>query len=205
VGGRSRHRAAAGRPQPGEGSAHEPARQRRRELALARHARNALFARVRIPARADARLWPFGRRAGYEVATGCPVLRTAFDEFTQALRRRLESDPRVLGLVALGSMSGELPEPDEWSDHDFFVVTRQGEQERMRNELSWLPRAQEIVLAFRETAHGVKALYRDAHLLEFAVFDPDELGLARVNRYRVLFDRADIESRMSALRERIAR
>jgi hypothetical protein len=133
------------------------------------------------------------------------VQRAAFDEFTQELRRRLEPDPRVLGLVALGSMSGEPPEPDEWSDHDFFVVTRPGEQERMRNELSWLPRAHEIVLAFRETPHGVKALYRDAHLLEFAVFDLDELGLARVNRYRVLFDRADIESRMGALRDRTAR
>jgi len=133
------------------------------------------------------------------------VRRPVFDEFTQELRRRLEPDPRVLGLVALGSMSGEPPEPDEWSDHDFFVVTRPGEQERMRSEVSWLPRADEIVLAFRETAHGVKALYRDAHLLEFAVFDPDELGLARVNRYRVLFDRADIEARMGALRDRTAR
>lgn len=131
--------------------------------------------------------------------------RIAFDEFTQELRRRIEPDPRVLGLVALGSMSGEPPEADEWSDHDFFVVTRPGEQERMRNELSWLPRAEEIVLAFRETDHGVKALYRDAHLVEFAVFDREELGLARVNRYRVIFDRAGVEARMAALRERTAR
>lgn len=128
-----------------------------------------------------------------------------FHQFTEELRRRLEADARVLGLVALGSMSGEPPGPDEWSDHDFFVVTRPGEQERMRDELSWLPRAHEIVLAFRETAHGVKALYRDAQLIEFAVFDPDELGLARVNRYRVLFDRADVEARMGALRDRTAR
>jgi len=131
--------------------------------------------------------------------------RDEYDRFTDQLRARLEPDPRVLGLVALGSMSGEPPLPDEWSDHDFFVVTRPGEQERMRNDLSWLPRAGEIVLAFRETEHGVKAVYRDAHLLEFAVFDPDELRLARVNRYRVLFDRADLETRMRALRERTAR
>lgn len=131
--------------------------------------------------------------------------REEYERFTRELRARLEPDPRVLGLVALGSMSGELPPPDEWSDHDFFVVTRPGEQERMREDLSWLPHAGEIVLAFRETAHGVKAIYGDAHLLEFAVFDPDELRLARVNRYRTLFDRADIETRMGALRDRTAR
>ena len=133
------------------------------------------------------------------------MTREDYDRLTAELRARLEPDPRMLGLVALGSMSGEPPPPDEWSDHDFFVITRPGEQERMRNDLSWLPRAGEIALAFRETAHGVKALYRDAHLLEFAVFDPDELRLARVNRYRVLFDRADLEARMRALRERTAR
>ena len=131
--------------------------------------------------------------------------REEYDRFTEELRARLEPDPRVLGLVALGSMSGEPPAADEWSDHDFFVVMRPGEQERMRNDLSWLPRAGEIALAFRETAHGVKALYRGAHLVEFAVFDAEELRLARVNRYRVLFDRADLEARMRALRESTAR
>ena len=127
--------------------------------------------------------------------------RDDYDRFTQELSDRLEGDPRVLGLVALGSMSGTPPPPDEWSDHDFFVVTRPDEQERMRNDLSWLPRAREIVLAVRETAHGVKALYRDAHLIEFAVFDAGELHLARVNRYRILFDRADVERRMRTVRE----
>jgi hypothetical protein len=131
--------------------------------------------------------------------------REEYHRFTQELAARLQPDPRVIGLVALGSMSGEPPPPDRWSDHDFFVVTQPGEQERMRNDLSWLPRAGDVVLAFRETEHGVKALYGDAHLLEFAVFDPEELQLARVNRYRVLFDRADVEPRMRALRERTAR
>ena len=39
-------------------------------------------------------------------------------------------------------------------------------------------------------------------MLEFAVFDADELQLARVNRYRTLIDRSDIEQRMRALRQR---
>lgn len=129
----------------------------------------------------------------------------AYDRFTERLRERLAADERVLGLVALGSMSGEAPEADEWSDHDFFVITRPGEQERMRTDLSWLPDADQIAFAYRETAHGVKALYRSAHLLEFAVFDLEELSLARINRYRTLLDRGAVEQRMRSLRERTAK
>src|SRR2546430_11002425 len=129
--------------------------------------------------------------------------RDAYGRFSERLRERLATDERVLGLVALGSMSGEPP-PDQWSDHDFFVISRPGEQERMRTELSWLPDGEEIVLAYRETAHGVKVLYRDAHLIEFAVFDPEEMSVARVNRFRVLLDRGGVAERMRALRERTA-
>jgi hypothetical protein len=56
------------------------------------------------------------------------------------------------------------------------------------------------VLSFRETAHGLKVLYRSGHLLEFAVFDPDELALARVNRYRTLLERGDMAERMARVR-----
>jgi hypothetical protein len=126
-------------------------------------------------------------------------------QLTEALRERLAGEPDVLGLVALGSMSGDPPLPDDGSDHDFFVVTRPGAQERFRSRLDWLPNPDHVVLSFRETAHGVKALYRSAHLLEFAVFDPDELQVARVNRYRVLLDRADVTARMWAVREESAR
>src|SRR5205085_357778 len=55
-----------------------------------------------------------------------------------------------------------------------------------------------------ETPHGVKVVYRSGHLLEFAVFDPDEVELARVNRFRTLLDRGGIDDRMRALRERTA-
>lgn len=109
--------------------------------------------------------------------------------FTRLLVDRLESDERVLGLVAVGSMAERDYAPDEWSDHDFFVVTRPGEQEAFRADLSWLPRADEIVLSLRETEHGLKVFYADAHLIEFAVFALDELGLAPpVDRHRVLLD-----------------
>src|SRR2546425_10797453 len=130
--------------------------------------------------------------------------RTAYDRFSERLHQRLAADERVLGLVAMGSMSGEPP-PDQWSDHDFFVITRPGEQERMRTGLSWLPDGEQIVLAYRETAHGVKVLYRDSHLLEFAVFDPEETSVARINRFRVLLDRGGGGAGVRALRARTSR
>ncbi|MFO0583473.1 MAG: hypothetical protein U0229_14475 [Anaeromyxobacter sp.] len=120
--------------------------------------------------------------------------------FTEAVRARLEADPDVLGLVGLGSTSGEPPLPDEVSDHDLWIVTRPGAQERFRTGLGWLPDAEAIVLSYRETAHGVKALYASGHLVELAVFDPDELSVARVNRHRVFLDRCGLAARLAALR-----
>ena len=128
----------------------------------------------------------------------------AYADFTERLRARLAAEPDVLGLVALGSMSGEGAPPDAGSDHDFFVVVAPGAQERFRTDLGWLPDPGAVVLAFRETAHGLKAIYASGHLAEFAVFDPGELALARVNRYRVLLDRADVGARMARVREATA-
>ncbi|MCA9899114.1 MAG: hypothetical protein H6654_17685 [Ardenticatenaceae bacterium] len=123
----------------------------------------------------------------------------SYNRFTDELIRKLDADPRVLGLVALGSMAQQDTQPDAWSDHDFFVITIQGVQEDMRQDLSWLPRAEELVFHFRETEHGVKALYRGGHLLEFAIFNEDELQMARLNRYRVLLDKKDIAPRLAEL------
>jgi hypothetical protein len=122
--------------------------------------------------------------------------------FTQAILSRFADDTDVLGLVGLGSTSGLPPEPDAFSDHDLFVVTRPGAQERFRSDLGWLPTsAGPVVHAFRETPHGVKALLASGHLVEFAAFDLEELGLARVNRYAVLLDKADVADRLRRVRE----
>lgn len=121
--------------------------------------------------------------------------------FTAALLKRLDAEPDVLGLVLLGSSSGRPPLADAFSDHDLFVVTRSGAQERFRTDLGWLPNAAELVLSFRETAHGVRALDRSGHLVEFAAFDLDELSLARVNRYSVPMDKADVRARMARVQE----
>jgi hypothetical protein len=122
-----------------------------------------------------------------------------YQGFTDSLTESLGGRPEVLGLVALGSMALRDYAPDRHSDHDFFVVTRLGAAEMLRSDLSWLPDSERISFSFRETAHGLKVLYDSGHLLELAVFEPDELALARVNRYRVLLDRADVTERLAAV------
>jgi lincosamide nucleotidyltransferase len=109
---------------------------------------------------------------------------TEYNQFTEELRLKLAGDDRVLALIAVGSMAQQDYQPDEWSDHDFFVITIHGVQEDMRRDLSWLPRPDALVFSFRETEHGMKALYAGGHLLEFAIFNKDELQMARINRYR---------------------
>ncbi len=116
--------------------------------------------------------------------------------FTDSLTERLRADGRAIGLVAVGSMADRDYPPDAWSDHDFFVITPPGEQEELRNDLSWLPRHERIALSFRETEHGLNVIYDDGHMLEFAVFDLEEIALAGVNRYRVLLDLGGVEERI---------
>jgi lincosamide nucleotidyltransferase B/F len=120
----------------------------------------------------------------------------AYRAFTARLTASLADRDDVLGLVAAGSMAEIDYMPDRWSDHDFWVIVRVGAQARYRAHHDWLPDDAAIAWAFRETEHGVKALYRDGYLLEYAVFDRDELHLARLNRYRVLLDRADVAARI---------
>ena len=116
--------------------------------------------------------------------------------FTNDLTERLREDGRAIGLVAVGSMADRDYAPDEWSDHDFFVITSPDGQEELRNDLSWLPQHDRIALSFRETEHGLNVIYDNGHMLEFAVFDLDEIALAGVNRYRVLLDRGGVEERV---------
>ncbi len=125
-----------------------------------------------------------------------------YHQFTDTLIASLTADERVLGLVAAGSMAGTNHQPDAWSDHDFWIVTVPGAQEHFRTVYDWLPDAAGIVFAMRETGHGLKALYESGHLIEYAVFDPDELTVTRINAYRLLLDRADIAARLDAVRAR---
>lgn len=121
--------------------------------------------------------------------------RVSYHAYTAELTDRLGARSEVLGLVALGSMASG---PDEYSDHDFLVVTSADASESVREDTSWLPDPERLVLHYRETAHGLKGVYDDGHLIEYAVFTLDEIALARLNRTRVLLDRADVGARITA-------
>jgi hypothetical protein len=124
-----------------------------------------------------------------------------FVDYSNRLRDSLAARDEVLGLVLVGS-TADLGRVDEWSDHDFFVITKEGHAESMRQDLSWLPDHESIVMRPRETAHGLKVVYADASVLEFAVFEDSELEAAGANAYNVTLDRTDITARMAAIAER---
>lgn len=108
------------------------------------------------------------------------------------------ADDRVLGLVALGSMAEPIRR-DQWSDHDFWVITQTGAQEDFLTDLSWLPNAQDIMLPFRQATQYYTVLYRTGHSVEFAVFDRDQMQNGKTDRYDILFDKATIATDMQRI------
>lgn len=99
-----------------------------------------------------------------------------FDELSDELARGVRDNPELVGLALMGSASeAGRHRRDEWSDHDFFAIAADGAGPRVRADLSWLPRQEDIVLALPEGGAGVVVLYSDGHLLEFAAAHPAEL------------------------------
>jgi hypothetical protein len=111
-----------------------------------------------------------------------------FENYTERLQASLESLPCVIGLVTLGS-TAEPGFRDEWSDHDFWVITEPGMQESLIEDLSWLPDHENILFEVSHLPHGRTILFRNRHKVEFAVFDASELRAGKIVRYRVVIDR----------------
>lgn len=124
---------------------------------------------------------------------------TDYRNFTHTLLQNIQADPRVIGLVALGSMAEQNRTPDDWSDHDFFLIVQSGTQELFRQDISWLPYADRIIMSIRETEHGLKVMYDIPHLIEFAVFDANELHGAKANDYHILLNRGDVDGIMTQI------
>ncbi|QIG39765.1 hypothetical protein G5T42_09935 [Microbacterium sp. 4R-513] len=93
------------------------------------------------------------------------------------------------GIVLLGSASDEASDRrDEWSDHDFFAITREGRGRALRPDVSWLPDQDRLVLTAREGELGFVAVYDDGHVLEFAFSDASELAGALAGAATVAVD-----------------
>ncbi|MEN9953664.1 MAG: hypothetical protein RL028_266 [Actinomycetota bacterium] len=109
--------------------------------------------------------------------------------------------PEVIGLIFVGSAAA-TERVDQYSDQDFFLVVHPGAGETFRQNLDWLPNHQNIAFSPRETAHGLKVVYQNGDVLEFAVFEDSELELSSVNDYSVVLDRQDISERMAKIAKR---
>lgn len=114
-----------------------------------------------------------------------------FTRFSARLRDNLAVRADVLGLVLMGS-TADRGRVDEWSDHDFAVVTVDGAEERLRGDLSWLPGLADVALALREEHNGFKVVYDDGHVLEFGVTSLASLSSWHANAYEVVLDRGGV-------------
>ena len=123
---------------------------------------------------------------------------TEFDIYTERLRSSLESLSYVIGLVTLGT-TVDPTFRDEWSDHDFWVITEAGAQDLLVQDLSWLPDAHNIVITVSHGKYGRTLLYRNRHKIEFAVFDVDQAHKGKVQRYRILIDRGRIAALIESI------
>ncbi|MBC7463642.1 MAG: hypothetical protein H7227_05230 [Actinobacteria bacterium] len=126
-----------------------------------------------------------------------------FTQYTQRLIEACRATPSVIGLVLVGSVA-DTARVDEWSDHDFFVITQTGAQEELRQDLSWLPSHNEIAFSFRETEHGLKVVYVSGAVLEFAIFDTDELRSCAVNHNKLAFGTDEVKDALSIASGRTA-
>jgi hypothetical protein len=79
------------------------------------------------------------------------------------------------------------------------VVVKNGQAESFRQDLSWLPDFEKIRFAPRETQHGLKVMYENGHILEFAIFDDSELEIAAADDYSVPLDKSNITTRMAEI------
>lgn len=124
--------------------------------------------------------------------------RAAYERYSAELEARLRADPRALGLVALGSYADETLR-DQWSDHDFWVITTHASQAVFLDDLSWLPDAHAIAVTIRAAPSYYTLLYHNGHQVEFGVFDLAHLHEAKTNRYRLVFGADELSAQVAAV------
>jgi hypothetical protein len=123
-----------------------------------------------------------------------------YELYTSLVIERIEADPDVLGLILVGS-TAESETRDEWSDHDFWIITLPGAQEKYLNSVEWLPFSESTLLTALHGGNVRSVLYLNRHMVEYAVFDQEQVKEANLNRYEVVLDRDGIESIAKKLNE----
>src|SRR4030095_773790 len=115
----------------------------------------------------------------------------AFEDYTERLQVSLANAHGVVGLVVMGS-TVDTRFRDQWSDHDFWVITETGAQDALVQDLSWLPDYRDILLVVSHRNRRRTVLFENGHKVEFGVFDRNEATEGKIERYRILLDRNHI-------------
>lgn len=124
--------------------------------------------------------------------------REEFEQFSAELLASVEQQPGVIGLVFMGS-TADRTRLDEWSDHDFAVVTEPGTQAALKADLAWLPHFDQLVLSAVDPEEGFKAYDDDGHVLEFDIASLEELATWEADDYEVVLDRGGVAETMRTI------
>jgi len=128
-----------------------------------------------------------------------PVLTDSpFDRYLAELAAIAESRDDIIGLAGFGS-TADRARADEWSDHDFAVVTAAGAEDRYRHDLGWLPASDEIALSVVEHHGGVKVIYDDGHVLEFGITSLADFTNWAGNRIEVIVDKGGVAEAVASI------
>lgn len=122
----------------------------------------------------------------------------AFEKFSSELLANVAALPGVIGLVFAGS-TADRSRHDEWSDHDFLVITEPGVQGALKRDMSWLPHSERIVSTAIDPEEGFKTIYGDGHVLEFDIGSLDELLTWETNDFDVVLDRGGVAIAMHTI------
>ncbi len=90
-------------------------------------------------------------------------------------------------------MAEKEQRPDKYSDHDFIIITKNGYQEKLKQNLEWLPDNENLIYDFKESKLAVKAIYEYGHIVEFIVADQEELKDIPLNTYKIMFDKSNLD------------
>lgn len=96
-----------------------------------------------------------------------------------------QHNPDILAFIGLGSMD-ETYRLDAYSDVDFFIIVNPSLKPILYNDVSWL-NVSSIACWFQETMDGLKVVYEDGILLEFAIFTLDQLPHIEESGGRIYF------------------
>ncbi len=93
----------------------------------------------------------------------------------------------ALAFFALGSIGKEIERMDEFSDLDFFVICKPDKKARFIEHVDWLTSICPAAFYFQNTKDGLKFVFEDGILCEFAIFTEEEFAHALYAEGRFLW------------------